>query len=295
MILILGRNGMLATVLRHMLEQQGEAFQCVGSSDVDLAAPGAAGALIVRIQPDIVLNAAAFTAVDKAETCEAQAFALNASMPKEAAQSCANLGAVFVNVSSDYVFDGAKGAPYVESDMAEPLSVYGRSKLEGEQAVASIGPHAVSLRTSWVLGVSTRNFIATMLRLARSRDEITVVNDQWGRATLVEDIARASVLAGRALSQGAVFEHGVMHVAGPQDLTWFQLAQDIMECAQAQKLPTAKIRPVSSEAFGAAAKRPLDSRMSSDLYAERFEHRPAHFEARLPLLVRQINALLDHI
>ena len=292
MMLILGRRGMLATALYRELCRRDTSASFIGGTELDLSKPGAVSDIILDYTPTAVINAAAYTAVDRAESEIEAAIALNATMPGEAAHACRKLNIPLVNVSTDYVFDGAKGEPYREEDAPSPLNAYGRSKLEGEQAVADSGAAAVSIRTSWVLGPSPRNFIATMLRLARDRDEITVVDDQWGRATLVEDLAQGCLAICEDLGMGGEFKNDVVHLSGPRDMTWAHLARAIMEEAATQDLPVADIVPISSQAFGAAARRPLDSRLDSSRYQQRYSCQTRDWADELPSLISSINALI---
>ena len=184
-LLVLGASGQLATALRAAADTR-TIVTALGRADIDLARPDAEETLAAALHahaPDAVVNAAGYTAVDAAESDAAGAFALNYDAPRAAAQACAAAGVAFVHVSTDYVFDGAKGAPYAETDAKQPLNIYGRSKSDGEDAVLAAHERAAVVRTSWVFSATGSNFVKTMLRLAGERDGVDVVADQIGRPT----------------------------------------------------------------------------------------------------------------
>lgn len=292
MILVLGETGLLAQALRDICAREGRRAEFIGRAQADLTASGRLSEVIAAHDPACVVNAAAYTAVDRAETEREAAFALNERTPREAARICAARDIPMVHVSTDYVFDGAGDPPYAEDAPPNPLNVYGESKLAGERAVSAAGARVVILRTSWVMGPVSRNFIATMLRLARTRDEITVVADQRGRPTLANDLAQACLDAADELMRRPDWRGGLFHAAGPRDAVWSEIAEAVMAEAGRQGLPTARIAPTTSQAFGAAAKRPLDSRLDSTAYEVRYGRRMRDLFEALPELVSRINALI---
>jgi dTDP-4-dehydrorhamnose reductase len=259
-ILVFGRNGQVARELAGLAEATGRAMTFAGRETLDLVDHAAIDGLIARIAPSAVINAAAYTAVDKAEGEPDIAFALNRDAPAAMAASCAARAAPFVHFSTDYVFDGALDRPYVETDPTGPTGVYGASKLAGEQAVASAGGSAIVLRTSWVYSAHGANFIKTMLRLARDRDEVGVVADQIGRPTWARDCAQAAVLAVDALSGGRDLA-GLYHLSGAGDASWADLAAATFDESARRGGPTARVRPITTADYPTPAKRPANSRL----------------------------------
>ena len=202
-------------------------------------------ARIVAAEPwSAVINAAAYTDVDRAESEEPAAFAVNAEAPSRLAAETGRRGIPLVHISTDYVFDGRKGAPYVEQDAVAPLNAYGRSKLAGEHGVCGGNPRHVVLRTSWVYSPFGKNFVKTILRLAAERDRLTIVADQRGCPTAARDIARACLdIALRCASEPERARYGVYHFAGAGDATWFEFAQAIVEHGGRPAGPVAGGRP----------------------------------------------------
>ncbi|SFS90825.1 dTDP-4-dehydrorhamnose reductase [Brevundimonas viscosa] len=263
-ILVLGRSGQVATALVPRLRADGHEVEAVGRAEVDLANPLAARDAVLARRPDLVINAAAYTAVDRAEIEEAAAMALNADGPAAAAAAAASLGAPFIHFSTDYVFDGEKGEPYTETDATNPLGVYGRSKLLGEEALAAANPRSVILRTAWVCSPHGANFLKTMLRLAAEREELGVVDDQRGKPTFARDLADvAALIAPAALTSGAPDTWGVFHVASRGETTWCGFARAIMEGSLARGGPACRVRAISTEDYPTPARRPPDSRLAT--------------------------------
>jgi dTDP-4-dehydrorhamnose reductase len=216
-----------------------------------------------RICPQVVVNAAAYTAVDRAESEPDQAFAINRDGAGNLAAEAALHGIPIIHISTDYVFDGSKTAPYVETDRPAPQGVYGHSKYEGELAVADTNPHHVILRTSWVYSEYGGNFVKTMLRLAKERPELRVVADQHGNPTHAGDLAEAIVkIAGMLASKtDADSPWSVYHLAGQGETTWHGFAQHILHCAAQLGQPVVPVIPISTAEFPTPAKRPANSRL----------------------------------
>jgi dTDP-4-dehydrorhamnose reductase len=202
--------------------------------------------------------------VDKAEHDEPTARALNSDGPAAAAAAAAEVGALFVQFSTDYVFDGSQGRPYTEADATSPLGVYGRTKLDGEIAIAAANPRHLILRTSWVCSAVGSNFLKTMLRLAGERDEISVVDDQRGTPTFSGDLADATVALLGALERPGAEHFGVFHSVSEGDTTWCGFAQAIMEESAALGGPSCRVRGIATSDYPTVARRPADSRMLSD-------------------------------
>ncbi len=249
-ILLTGATGQVGWELRRTLAPLGEvrSFDRFG---LDLADVPPLVAAVRSLQPDAVVNAAAYTAVDKAESERDRAFAVNATAPRVLAEEARRIGAFLVHYSTDYVFDGEKPAPYVESDPTHPINVYGESKLAGEQAIAKSGCQHLILRTSWVYGPRGRNFYLTMLRLAKERPELRVVDDQVGAPTSSLAIARATA---QLLEKGA---RGLYHMTAAGATTWCGFARAILAHARIST-PVVAIR---TEAYPTPAKRPRNSRL----------------------------------
>lgn len=264
-ILVLGRSGQVATALMARLPLDGHEVEALGRAALDLADPDSARAAVLERAPEIIVNAAAYTSVDRAENDAAAAQALNATGPAAAAAAAAELGAAFIHFSTDYVFDGTKGKPYEEDDLPRPLGVYGRTKLEGEQAIAAVNPQHVILRTAWVCSPTGSNFVKTMLRLAEERDSLGVVDDQYGRPTFARDLANAvGTIISRLPSDADQDGWGVFHAASQGETTWCGFARAIMNGSRARGGPAAEVRPITTADFPTPAQRPADSRLSTE-------------------------------
>lgn len=251
-LLIFGRTGQVATELARLAPDA----VFLGREDADLADPAACGAAIAVHAPRAVINAAAWTAVDKAEAEEAAATVINGDAPGAMAQACAARGIPFVHISTDYVFDGAGDTPFAPDHPTAPLGAYGRSKLAGERAVrAAGGPHVI-LRTSWVFSAHGANFLKTMLRLGATRESLTVVADQIGGPTPARAIAEACLRISEYLLVNPQ-DSGIHHFAGAPDVSWADFAREIM--AQAQ-LPCT-ITDIPTSAWPTPARRPANSRL----------------------------------
>jgi dTDP-4-dehydrorhamnose reductase len=252
---------------RGLVETAGAGVQVVaiGRPDLDLADEKSVAAAIARERPDIVVNAAAYTAVDRAETEPAIAHAVNALGAEHVAAACAANAIPIIHISTDYVFDGTKDGPYVEDDPTAPINVYGRTKLEGEQRVAEACERHLILRTAWVHSPWGVNFVKTMLRLATARPNIGVVDDQTGSPTYAPHLA-ATVLAiaARAAADPAGMRWGVYHAAGLGETTWFGFAREIFRHAVEQGLPAAEVAAIATAAYPTLARRPANSRLNCD-------------------------------
>jgi dTDP-4-dehydrorhamnose reductase len=258
--------------------------------DVDLLRPASIAEALVEFRPDIVINPAAYTAVDKAESEPDQAFALNRDGARAVAAAAANQGAPIIHFSTDYVFDGSKDAPYVETDPVNPRSIYGQSKLEGERAVAAANARHIVLRTAWVYAPFGANFVRTMLRLAAERDQLRVVDDQIGCPTYAPDIAAATIaIAKKVVGEGWSPKFaGVTHLAGPTALSWYEFATDIVRGAALRGGRLIPISPITTSDYPTPAKRPANSRLSTTRLV-------SVFDVRLPPLERSLAECLDRL
>ena len=259
-ILVLGRSGQVARELDKLGPPPGFDLQFAGRERLDLGAADPRP-LLDEVRPAAVINAAAYTAVDKAESEPEAAFALNRDAPAALARACAEAKIPLIHFSTDYVFDGTKPEPYVETDPVHPTGVYGASKAAGEAAVLAAGGPAIVLRTSWVYSAFGANFVKTMLRLAATRDEIGVVADQLGRPTWAEDCARGALRAARALLDGEIGRAERFHLSGEGDATWADFAEAIFAESAARGGPAARVRRIATADYPTPARRPANSRL----------------------------------
>ena len=254
-VLVFGQTGQVATELARQATPD-IAMTCLGRDRADLSDPAACAAAIASHDTDVVINAAAYTAVDKAEAEEDLATTINGAAPGAMAQACAARGIPFLHVSTDYVFDGTGTKPWQVDDATGPLGGYGRSKLLGEQGVrAAGGPHAI-LRTSWVFSAHGANFVKTMLRLGAEREKLTIVADQVGGPTSAADIAAALLTMARAFHAGQGTT-GTYHFSGGPDVSWADFAREIF----AQSGLSCAVEDIPTSAYPTPARRPANSRM----------------------------------
>lgn len=236
-----------------MLAQIGE-VTAFDSTELDFRVPEAIRVTVRRIAPGLIVNAAAYTAVDQAEREPQLAFAINATAPGILAEEAGRLGALLVHYSTDYVFDGTKSAPYAEEDPPNPLNVYGRSKLAGERAVVAAGCRHLILRTSWVYGARGKNFLLTMLRLAKERPELRIVHDQMGAPTWCQALAQATAaVLPRALDDDSV--DGLYHATNGGETSWLGFATEILRLA-GSAIP---VRPIAASDYPTPSARPANS------------------------------------
>lgn len=259
-ILVAGASGQLARALVDAAKGRHD-VTALGRPALDLKDPASIERAVTATNPEAIINAGAYTAVDKAESEEAEATAVNAGSG-DLARAAAERGIPFLHVSTDYVFDGTSPRPYREDDPVAPLGAYGRSKLAAERAVADADPKALTLRTAWVYHHEGANFVRTMLRLAESRDEINVVADQIGCPTYAADLAVALLeLAERRAADGQAGPGGVYHLAGSGETSWFGFAQAIFAGAAKRGLKAARANPIPTSGYPTPAARPANSRL----------------------------------
>ncbi len=256
--LVTGAGGQLGSELVAALEH--EDGLAVSRQALDVTDQVAVDVVVAASAPDVIINAAAYTAVDAAETDEDAAYLVNATAPALLAVAAARHGARLIHVSTDYVFDGTAEQPYEVDALPAPRSAYGRTKLAGEQAVQLLAPDSYVVRTAWVYGAGGSNFVRTMARLEQERETVDVVSDQWGTPTWSRDLASALVELGRSSA-----DPGVYHCTAGGETTWFGLAQAVFEELGADP---ARIRPVTSEAFPRPAPRPAYSVLSGRRWVE---------------------------
>jgi dTDP-4-dehydrorhamnose reductase len=282
MILVFGKTGQVASAL----QRQGD-VQAFGRDQADLGDPAACSALIEAHKPSAVINAAAYTAVDKAEEEEALATRINGAAPGAMARACAGLGIPFLHVSTDYVFDGSGTEPWRETDPVAPQNAYGRSKLAGEAAVQEAGGHWAILRTAWVFSAQGANFVKTMLRLSQTRDALTVVADQVGCPTPAADIA-ATLLHMAQTMQGDAGtgsnKGGLYHYGGQPPVSWADFAREIF--AQAGK--TVSVQDIPTSDYPTPASRPLNSRLDCSKLTTDFGITPPDWQAGLSTVLKDL-------
>ena len=259
-ILVIGTAGQLATALAE--QAGGRNLVCLGRPEVDFAQPASLAVAMARVQPRLVINAAAYTAVDKAETDAEAARQANADGPAELARLCALADIPLIHVSTDYVFDGSKGAPYLESDPPNPIGVYGASKRAGEVAVLAACPKALVLRTSWVYAPYGKNFVLTMLNAATRMPKLRVVADQIGCPTSAQDLATAILAVTDRLLAGWRAEYaGLYHAAGSGWTSWHGLAKFAIAEAARHGRPLPEIEAIATADWPTPVRRPADSRL----------------------------------
>jgi len=269
-VLVFGKNGQVGAQILRLLSAQGACCQGADIDDIDLTDTDRIKEFMVSANPDWVINCAAHTAVDRAQSEEQLSHTLNVAAPQAMANACAALGCGFIHYSTDYVFDGTAAMPYAEDDLGNPQSVYGKTKYAGEQAVLSVLPAAIIFRTAWVYSRNGSNFVNTMLRLAGEKSEINVVDDQTGSPTLADDLARVTVNIINKIAAGDV-EHqgGVFHATGKGEITWFEFCKAILELS---KIDNVNIVPISTSDYPTPAPRPgysvLSNKKLKDVYAE---------------------------
>jgi dTDP-4-dehydrorhamnose reductase len=259
-ILLLGQHGQVSRELQASLQGQGE-LSVRGREQLDLAQPDQIRQQVRELRPELIINAAAYTAVDQAESEPELAFAINAVAPGVLAEEAAALGAPLIHYSTDYVYDGSKSAPYIESDPTNPLGVYGQSKLAGERALQAVGGEYLILRTSWVYSLHGRNFLLTMQRLLQERDELKVVADQIGAPTWAGSIASTTAQLIQHWRDGQAGPWGLYHLSAQGETSWFGFASAIAEQLRAAGQNAGQLLPIPSSDYPTPAQRPLNSRL----------------------------------
>jgi len=289
-ILLFGKTGQVGTQLARLAAAGGHGdieTIAVDRAACDLTNASVVRAYVMRTQPDWVVNAAAYTAVDKAESDPATCFAVNGAAPGAMAEAARELGVPLVHYSTDYVFDGEKAGAYVEEDATGPLGVYGASKLEGEQRIAAAGGSYAVLRTSWVYGTEGANFMRTMLRLGAERPELRIVSDQVGAPTSARAIAAATL---RLIGGGTAFPAGIYHMTAGGRTSWFGFAEKIFSLSAMEKKP--RLVAIATSEYPTPAKRPLNSVLSNDKFAAAFGFRLEPWEQLLEL---ESHALIEQL
>lgn len=289
-ILVTGRDGQVTKSLQEKLSlQSGIELIMVGRPEFDLAQPTTVYNAIINAQPDIVVSAAAYTAVDQAEDEPELAYAINAAGAEAVAAAAHKCGVPVIYLSTDYIFPGDSRTPYTEEDLPEPRSVYGHTKLEGERLVALANPQHVILRTSWVYSPFGTNFVKTLLALAPQRESISIVADQWGNPTSAIDLASAILhIADHVTSKSDPVCYGVYHLAGTGDINWSGFARAIFEISEMNGGPSATVTDISSADYTTKAIRPKNSCLNCTKFENKFLTNMPHWKTSLPMIVERI-------
>ena len=287
-ILVLGSNGQLG----HCLVDQ---FSCsehqaifTTRSDLDITDFAATKDKVTQIKPDLIINASAYTAVDKAEVDREQAYLINHHAVANIADICRELHCGLIHVSTDYVYDGAATEPYIETDTTNPQGAYGDSKLRGEQAIEASGCQYLIIRTAWVFSEYGNNFLKTMLNLGAERDELGVVGDQIGCPTYAQDIARC-ILALADLFQKDHFESEIVHFCGDNPCSWYEFAMAIFSSAADKGLTTpARVKGITTEEYPTPAPRPAYSVLACDQLTHKFGITPSDWQKAIPEVIDKL-------
>jgi len=263
---ITGANGQVGSALVKQAIDKGSEVVATTRSDLDITNADQVYTFANKYQFDAIINAAAYTAVDKAETDSVQAYQVNAEAVKCLAQAALSLDIPLLHISTDYVFDGTKQSPYHESDSISPVNIYGASKRKGEEYLELSGAKFINLRTSWVFGTEGNNFVKTMVRLANEREELGVIDDQKGAPTFAADIASTLLTIAKKVTEAEFSEWGTYHFSGTPNTTWWGFAKYAIEKAfekgLVERLPT--LNKLTTEQYPTPAKRPLNSRLNNE-------------------------------
>lgn len=284
-ILVTGSNGQVGHEFKRLAEESCHDWVCLDRHGLDISDEQHVADVMARERPDVVINCAAYTAVDKAESEPDKAFAINAYGAANLAKACQAHGAALIHISTDYVFAGDTLTPYQESDPTGPTGIYGESKLSGEQSIAEYLERHIILRTAWVFGAHGNNFVKTMLRLGAERDELGVVADQWGAPTSASGIASCCLAIAEAIAEKKSTEipWGIYHFTGAPYTSWHGFAEQIFKDAVAigllNKAP--KLNAISSDQFPTPAKRPSNSRLACDKLTGVFDVAPDNWHDQL--------------
>ncbi|MBB6262475.1 dTDP-4-dehydrorhamnose reductase [Paenochrobactrum gallinarii] len=284
-IAVTGKNGQVVRSLLTLADDKTEII-ALGRPELDLAFPITIDAILSAINPDIIVSAAAYTAVDKAEDEPELAYAVNATGAGSIAEAADKLGIPIIHISTDYVFDGTKSEPYTELDEPNPQSVYGKSKLAGERLVANANNKHIILRTAWVYSPYGNNFLKTMLRLGSERAEISVVSDQHGNPTSAINIAQTILSICKAVTKENFRGWGIYHLVDDSETTWYHWAEYIFSCAN---LPVI-VKPINGSDYPSKAQRPNNSRLSTEKLKCAFSCSMPNWMISTQLVIEELNS-----
>jgi dTDP-4-dehydrorhamnose reductase len=293
-ILVFGGNGQLGQELTRLAAARGIAMHALAHGEADIADSGAVATALAHWKPELLVNAAAYTKVDLAETNVEEARKGNEIGPAVLAGACAAAGIPMVHVSTDYVFDGSKPDPYVETDPVCPISTYGRSKVAGEEAVRGTLKHHVILRTAWVYSEFGNNFLKTMLRLAETRDELRIVADQRGSPTSAREIAEAILHLVPLLLRDQKLS-GTYHFTAEGFTTWHGFASRVVETAAPITGRNPRVTPIQTADYPTPAKRPANSRLDCRLFVQTFSFSPRHWTESVDATTRALVAAAKRV
>ena len=296
-ILLTGKDGQVGWELHRVLPSLGNVV-AFDRSEMDLARAGSITDRVRDVRPDIIVNAGAYTAVDKAESDPDLAMTVNGIAPGILAEEAQKLGAVLIHYSTDYVFDGTKTGAYLEEDVPNPLNVYGATKLAGERAIQAVGAAHTIVRTSWVYGSRGRNFMLTMLRLARERDELRVIDDQVGAPTWSRSIAEATarilkLRLAQNVGDSCPVHNGIFHLTAAGSASWFGFAREIMAQTPTARERSPKLIPISSGEYATPAKRPRNSLLSDERLSRTFGFTLGQWQTDLRAALAEYNDGVD--
>ncbi|MEZ9923949.1 dTDP-4-dehydrorhamnose reductase [Vibrio breoganii] len=281
-VLVTGCNGQVGHCLVNQLHNNVELL-AVDREELDITSRDAVFTLVSEFKPDFIINAAAHTAVDKAEEEVDLSYAVNCDGPKYLAEAANNVGGTVLHISTDYVFPGNKQGVYSEEDKTGPLGVYGKSKLAGELALAGANERHIILRTAWVFGEHGNNFVKTMLRLGKDREALNIVGDQYGGPTYAGDIAQALIaIMNKASADDDSSLYGVYHFSGAPHVSWYEFAQEIFQQAETKQLLKAPtLTSITTDMYPTPAVRPENSKMNCDKIQHNFGIEPSDWQAAL--------------
>jgi dTDP-4-dehydrorhamnose reductase len=293
-IALIGRNGQIAWDLQGLLPRLGQVF-VLGRPEMDLSNPGSLRRALRQLKPSVIVNAAAYTAVDQAEAEPELAMTVNAEAPRVMAEEAKHLGATFITYSTDYVFDGTKTSPYTELDVVNPLGVYGASKLAGDRAVEAVGGNYLIFRTSWVYASRGKNFLRTIMKLAAEREELPVVDDQIGAPTASQDIARSTVeILGQILESGPQAwgpRRGLYNMTAQGSTSWFHFAAALVQEMRDRGMGEsglAKVTPIPTVQYPTPAMRPKNSCLANEKIRDAFGVTLPEWKTSLLAVMEQI-------
>jgi dTDP-4-dehydrorhamnose reductase len=293
-ILVTGQDGQLVRSLSERASQatsSGFELVALGRPQLDLLEPQSISRAVEEVRPEIIINAAAYTAVDQAEDEPQLAFRVNAEAAGDLATAARSVGARFIQISTDYVYDGTRSGSYSEDAQPSPLGVYGRSKRAGEERVVEAHPDAMVVRTAWVYSPFGKNFVKTMTTLGGQRDELSVVADQTGNPSSALDLADGLLRVVEAWQAGSCVGMGeTYHLAGTGVASWFDLASLVMAARSERGLPAARVRPIRTEEYPTRATRPRNSSLDSTKFARDFSFRAPPWQQSTSMVV---NRLID--
>lgn len=283
-ILVTGANGQIGHCLQQQLGQKNWAFSAFTRTELDITDPQAVNQVIQRLRPDIIINAAAYTAVDKAEQEQALAYAVNRNGPTNLAHAAKGVNAAIFHISTDYVFSGDATGAYTEDAPANPQGVYGQSKLAGELAVAAANDKHIILRTAWVFGEHGNNFVKTMIRLGKIKDVLNIVADQEGSPTYADDIAKVLLVVAQHYSEGKPTPWGTYHYSGQPYVSWYGFAREIfteVEQAGLYVKPLPQLNAITTAEYPTPAKRPANSKLDCNKIKQAFGVTPSDWRSAL--------------